>query len=138
MRAIITAARARTLVQFVLRSSLAPPVLHEVPVEEALQAAVEVQLRAGAQEAVALGRVRDVLERLAEAPQRLDVLLGLRRVDAVVTLAMGDEDRDLDVLEAVHGRARAVRRPRRRRRAHHPLEVLDAETVAERPRRHDV
>src|SRR3954453_10010722 len=121
-----------------IRSSLGGRLLHEVPVEEALEAAVEVQLRARAQEAVALGRVGDVLERLAEAAQRRDVLLRLGRVDAVVALAVGDEDRDLDVLEAVDGRAGAVRRARARRVAHHPLEVLHAGPVALRPRRHDV
>src|SRR3954468_7772838 len=43
--------------------------LHQMPVQEALQPAVEIQHRAGAQEPVRLGRVRDVLERLAEAAQ---------------------------------------------------------------------
>ena len=43
--------------------------LEQVPVEEALEPPVEVDLRPGAQESVRLGRVGHVLERLAEAPQ---------------------------------------------------------------------
>src|SRR3954467_2238912 len=129
-------APGRVLVQFVQRGR--GRVLHEVPVEEPLEAAHEMQLGPGAQEAVRLGRVGDVLERLAEAAQLGDVLLGLVRVDAVVALAVGDEDRDLQVLQAVDRRAGTVRGARRRRRAHHALEVLHAEPVALRPGRDDV
>ena len=62
--------------------------LHEVPVEEAFEAAVEVELGAGAEEAVGLGRVGDVLEGLAEPAQLRDELLGLARADALVALAV--------------------------------------------------
>jgi hypothetical protein len=46
-----------------------------MPVEEAFEAAIEVELRARAQESVALGRVGDVLEGLAQPAQRGDELL---------------------------------------------------------------
>src|SRR3954468_1978400 len=75
--------------------------LQEIPVEEALEPTEEVQPRAGAPEAVALGRVGEVLERLAQAPQLGDDLLRLPRIDALVALAVRDEQRRLDVLEAV-------------------------------------
>src|SRR2546430_1222796 len=80
----------------------------QVPVEEALDATVEVDLRAGSQEAVCLGRIGHVLECLPEAPELGDELLRLLRVDALVPLAVGDEDRDADVLEPMHRRARDV------------------------------
>src|SRR3954471_15664469 len=89
----------------------------EIQVEEALQTAVEVELRAGAQEAMRLRRVGHVLERLAELAQALDQLRRLLGAHALVALAVRDEQRHLDVLELVVGRAGDVGLARLRRRA---------------------
>src|SRR5215210_4244586 len=111
---------------------------HQMPVEKALEAPVEVDLRAGPQEAVRLGRIGHVLEGLAEPPERLHQLLGLLRAHALVALAVRYQERRLDVLEAVIRRARDVGLARLRRRAHHALEVLDAVAVALGPGGRDV
>src|SRR5215210_2293162 len=105
----------------------------EMPVEEALQTAVEIELRAGAQEAMRLRRVGHVLERLPELAQALDQLLRLLGAHALVALSVRDEQRHLDVLEPVVGRAGDVGLARLRRCAHHALEVLHAGPVALRP-----
>src|SRR3954469_15843576 len=93
---------------------------HEVPGEEALEPAVEVDLRAGAEKAVGLAGVGEVLERLAEPAQRRDELLRLLGAHALVALAVRDEQRRPDVLQAVDGGAGAVGLTRGRGRAHHP------------------
>src|SRR4051812_10529024 len=111
---------------------------HEIPVKEPLEPPVEVELRADTQEAVRLGRVGHVLERLAELAQALDELLGLLRAHALVALPVCDQQRHLDVLELVVRRADDVRLARLGGRAHHALEVLHAGAVALRPRGRDV
>ena len=79
-----------------------------VPVEDALEPAVEEYLRTCAEEPVALRRVRHVLERLAEPSELRDQLLRLLRVHALVALAVGYEQRDVDAVQSVHRRAVAV------------------------------
>src|SRR3954453_2650126 len=74
---------------------------HQIPVEEPLQPPVEVELRAGAEEAVGLGRVGHVLERLAELAQPFDELFRLLRAHTLVALAVRDQERRLDVLQPV-------------------------------------
>src|SRR3954454_20517385 len=97
---------------------------HQIPVEKALEPPVEVELGSGAQEAVRLGRVGHVLERLAELAQPFDELLRLLRAPARVALAVCDQERHLDFLQPVVRRSGDVRRARLGRRSHHPLEVL--------------
>ena len=110
-----------------------------MPVEEPLKSAVEVELRAGAQQSVGLRRVGHVLERLARAAA------ARRRAARTASGSRARPARRARSAAAPrcsssrwNGRARAVRLARGRRRAHHPLEVLHALAVALRPGRHDV
>src|SRR6185436_9619248 len=82
--------------------------LHEMPVKETFESAVEIQLRTRSEEPVCLSRVGHILECLTELQQAVHQLLGLLRADADVALPVRDQERHLDVLEAVVRRARDV------------------------------
>ncbi len=87
---------------------------------------------------MALGPVRHVLERLAVPAQRVDEFGRLLRVDPLVLLAVGDEDRNSEALGAMNRRTGLVGRPLQRWMAHHPLQVETADEVALGPRGEDV
>src|SRR4051812_13505550 len=112
---------------------ISEPTSADVPVEEAVQAAVEVEERGATEEPVAFARVRQVLERLAVPAQLRDELLGLAGVHAIVELAVRDQERDGDVVDPVHRRTRVDLRGGEERGAHHPLHVLAAFAVAHGP-----
>src|SRR4051812_50099222 len=73
--------------------NLAPPASHQVPVEEALEPAQEVQLRARGEVAVRLRGIGHVLVGLAEPAQLGDELLRLAGGDALVAPAVADPER---------------------------------------------
>ena len=79
---------------------------------------------------MALGPVRDVLERLAVPAQRLDELGRLLRVDSLVLLAVGDEDRNSEALDAMDRRTGLVGRPAAAMDGPSSVEVETADEVA--------
>src|SRR4029079_6811316 len=78
--------------------------LHQMPVKELFESAIEIELWTRPEEAMCLSWVGHILECLAELQQARHELLRLLRADAHVALPVRDQERHPDLLEAVVGR----------------------------------